>query len=141
MSDISLLRWSDRYSVGNNDIDNDHRRLFEIINLLQEMQNTSDKESRFAEVLSSLFDYSLYHFNREEEYMNQISFNEIEEHKREHKKYIIKISTYNSDFFSSKRPDEATVIEFLTNWWTNHILKSDVKYELFKSQNKSTGEY
>ncbi len=141
MSDISLLRWSDRYSVGNNDIDNDHRRLFEIINMLQEMQLTGDNAGQFAEVLSSLFDYSMYHFNREEEYMNQISYDEIEAHRNEHKKYIVKISTFNSDFFSVRRPDETAVIEFLTNWWTNHILKSDVKYELFKSQNKSTGNY
>lgn len=141
MSDISLLRWSDRYSVGNNDIDNDHRRLFEIINMLQEMQLTGDNAGKFAEVLSSLFDYSMYHFNREEEYMNQISYDEIEAHRNEHKKYIVKISTFNSDFFSVRRPDETDVIEFLTNWWTNHILKSDVKYELFKSQNKSTGNY
>lgn len=141
MSDISLLRWSDRYSVGNNDIDNDHRRLFEIINMLQEMQLTGDNAGQFAEVLSSLFDYSMYHFNREEEYMNQISYDEIEAHRNEHKKYIVKISTFNSDFFSVRRPDETDVIEFLTNWWTNHILKSDVKYELFKSQKKSTGNY
>lgn len=141
MSDISLLRWSDRYSVGNNDIDNDHRRLFEIINMLQEMQLTGDNAGKFAEVLSSLFDYSMYHFNREEEYMNQISYDEIEAHRNEHKKYIVKISTFNSDFFSVRRPDETDVIEFLTNWWTNHILKSDVKYELFKSQKKSTGNY
>lgn len=141
MSDSSLLRWSDRYSVGNNDIDNDHRRLFEIINLLQEMQYTSEKNGQFAEVLSSLFDYSLYHFNREEEYMNQISYDEIEAHKKEHKKYIVKISTFNSDFFSVRRPEETAVIEFLKNWWTGHILQSDVKYELFKSKNNINGEY
>ena len=132
--------WSYAFSIGNEKIDSDHKRIIGIYNESVELRENFSS-IKFAEILSKMTDYSLYHFKREEEYMKKFSYTDLEAHKVFHKNFIYKVSMYNANFFTSNHPDPEEVIYFLHNWWKNHILKKDKEYELYKINNGLIADY
>ena len=126
-----MIKWKDDYKVGIYEIDNQHRRLFEIAedtyNLLKN-EFILDKYDKIIELISELKDYAKYHFKSEEEYMEKIGYKRLLSHKVEHKDFIEKIDSI--DIFKIDQNQEAYVTEFLdfiVNWISNHILEKDKK--------------
>lgn len=141
MNNDNEFIWSDVFSIGNKAVDRDHQRLLEIYNELGGFLKMDYDRSKFAETLSKMSDYSIYHFNREELYMQKLSYPDFESHKKQHKEFIIEVSTYNSNFLTANPPDPSVVVSFLENWWINHILQIDRKYEKFREENGLNIEY
>ncbi|KYO68634.1 bacteriohemerythrin [Thermovenabulum gondwanense] len=126
-----MIKWKDDYKVGIYEIDNQHRRLFEIAedtyNLLKN-EFILDKYDKIIELISELKDYAKYHFKSEEEYMEKIGYKRLLSHKVEHKDFIEKIDSI--DIFKIDQNQEAYVTElldFIVNWISNHILEKDKK--------------
>ena len=87
-----IIPWSDRYSMGVEEIDNDHKQLFQIAGkLIQTVnQNIDDSSMRFSllrEGMAYLKDYFDVHAVREEAYMRQIAFEGYFQHKRLHDEF------------------------------------------------------
>lgn len=79
------LVWEDRYNIGVDVIDKEHKRLFRIINKLFSLEE-EDAKSQWACVEGIKFfkDHALYHFADEENYMSSIQYEGLERHKRIH---------------------------------------------------------
>ncbi|MGB9975588.1 bacteriohemerythrin [Thermovenabulum sp.] len=126
-----MIKWKDDYKIGIYEIDNQHRRLFEIAedtyNLLKN-EFILDKYDKIIELISELKDYAKYHFKSEEDYMEKIGYKRLLSHKVEHKDFIEKIDSI--DVFKIDQNQEAYVMElldFIVNWISNHILEKDKK--------------
>ncbi|MGB9840170.1 bacteriohemerythrin [Thermovenabulum sp.] len=126
-----MIKWKDDYKIGIYEIDNQHRRLFEIAedtyNLLKN-EFILDKYDKIIELISELKDYAKYHFKSEEDYMEKIGYKRLLSHKVEHKDFIEKIDSI--DVFKIDHNQEAYVMElldFIVNWISNHILEKDKK--------------
>ena len=66
-------------------IDNEHRQLFQVINESIELINKTDDVMPLCNnLLKSLKDYSLNHFAHEEAYMEEINDPELSLQKKEH---------------------------------------------------------
>lgn len=121
------LEWDESLSVGNDLIDADHQKLFEIINRLR----SQDCESREAltAILNELVDYSVYHFGREEELMAKNGYTRLGKHQEEHGYFIAKVGgiglQLERDPLDRVR-NEAS--EFLSLWLSSHIRTSDKDY-------------
>jgi hemerythrin-like metal-binding protein len=126
------IEWDNTYSVGKKFIDNDHKSLFEIYNQMVDCFHKKDFGEGFAELLSKMTDYSLSHFKNEEEYMKRIGYPGLTSHREQHRRYIKKTAVYNSNFLTHDPPLIIDVIVFLRDWWRDHILKRDIKYELYR---------
>lgn len=124
--------WSHEFSVGKEFIDDDHKTLFNIYNQLVEYLGDAPYKEGFAELLSKMTDYSLSHFSKEEEYMMSIKYPNFKAHREQHKSYIKKTALYNSRFMSADPPVLKDVVLFLQDWWKEHILFNDMKYELYR---------
>lgn len=140
--DIEKFVWDSSFSVGDSKIDEDHKKILDIYNeLLEYISSQGNLKNEFARILSQMTDYSLTHFQREELYMQNISFPHLREHKDAHRNYIYKVAMYNVNFLGPDSLDPEEVLNFLKGWWINHIIKLDSSYAKYKSAIESTVQY
>jgi hemerythrin-like metal-binding protein len=128
MTEDNRIEWTSNLSVNNEIIDSQHRKIFNIMNQLRMADPDTSMNSEFARILSTLTDYGLSHLKEEEEFMAKHSFPGLEEHKKAHKAYLYKVAMFNLNF---QKTSHTEVIEFLKNWWMNHIAKMDMQYRDF----------
>lgn len=129
---LERIDWKAEYSVGNADVDIEHKNLVEIYNDLITMMNKGENRDECARLLSKMTNYALHHFKKEENYMQRFSYPKFLEHRRLHMEFIYKVSMFNMDFFDSDKYEPYEILKFLKSWWTNHIQKIDKDYEHYK---------
>lgn len=82
---MKQIAWNDRYKMGVDFIDKDHKLLFSTMNkLLQISEDEEKNEWVCREGVKFLKNHSVEHFEREEAYMKSIGYGEYETHKRLH---------------------------------------------------------
>jgi hemerythrin len=117
------------YYTGIEFIDQEHSRLFEIANEAYELltnQFIPDKYDYIVKVIEELRDYTQYHFNHEEEYMNQIGYKRILSQKVAHDDFIQKINDFDLDSIDENQKDALLeLLDFLNTWLVEHIYKRD----------------
>ena len=123
---LEKLEWSNNLSIGNTNIDNDHKKLIKIYNDLIDLIELDRNREEFAKILSKMTDYVLKHFKKEETYMQEFSYPKLTEHKQYHRDYSYKVAMYNVNLFGINPPEPREVIKFFEKWWTNHIMNSDL---------------
>lgn len=128
---MMLMKWNDSYSVNVREIDQQHKRLFDLINKLLEAMQKKEAHSVLMDVLNGLTDYTIKHFQNEEKYFNQFNYPLTAEHIKEHQDFIKKVSEFNNNIKKDKNLLTIQVMNFLRDWLKNHIKGSDQKYSSF----------
>ena len=124
-----MIQWSDNLSVNNKDIDDQHKKFLEIVNdLLHAMRKKQSKQIQ-SEIIDKLIGYAFYHFSKEERYFTQAEYPGAEQHKNEHEIFVDKIIKFKSDNKRGKITLSIDMINFMNDWWINHIKHSDAKYK------------
>jgi len=127
-----IFKWKDTFCTGIEEVDVQHKRLFELGSELYEIVTLNDGFDHYdelVEILENLKDYTIYHFEHEEKLMEKYNYELIEEHKVEHRKFIEKIADVETENLDEKQKKiMLTMIEFIANWISTHILKTDFKY-------------
>lgn len=126
-----MYHFTDDCLIGVEEIDNEHRELFRIINETQELldnQILNDKYDRIKEMIERLQEYAEQHFQHEEEYMKQIAHPELELQKRQHLFFCDKINGITSSFASDKEQQAVLedLLKYLVTWLYRHIISSDL---------------
>jgi hemerythrin-like metal-binding protein len=130
------IRWVPEMSVGHPDLDEDHRRLIDLINQLVTADAANDR-SIIESVLDELIQYTDVHFAREENYLADIGFPQLDHHARQHGDMRRKVAAFHASFFNGLPGRLGTdIVEFLCSWLSQHILMEDRSYRLFA---ESTG--
>ncbi len=86
--------WKEIYSVGNVEIDREHKKLFDIAQDAFMQVEETQRNAKIKEVLTELYTYMKTHFKHEEKYMQEINYPAIEEHKVLHHNIIEKINSF-----------------------------------------------
>jgi len=125
---VTIIRWTDAMSVGIDDLDNDHRVLIDLMNQLACADMRHDHITQEA-VLDELVDYTVFHFEREEQHMEQAGFPGLAAHRRVHAELAEQVFAIRRKLVSSARNELGDeVLAFLSNWLQEHILKTDALY-------------
>jgi len=126
------LVWREEYTVGVSELDRQHQIIIQLINELGAADQTPDRADTPAEtiagILDRLTDYVTTHFALEENYMERFDYGAYEGHLEEHLRYIRTIGDLTQDQMDRKDSVSAELIDFLNEWWINHILSEDKKY-------------
>ncbi len=125
---MALMKWKDAYSVQIEEIDNDHKKLIELINELHTAMRLRKTDSVLENILSELSNYASYHFKKEEDYFDAFNYEETEEHTRTHQLFIKKITKIKTDFAAGKYTVTMDLMKFLNRWLVEHIMGTDKKY-------------
>jgi hemerythrin len=75
--------------------------------------------------------YAGEHFETEEALMAQAGYPALEEHVKEHRVYKARTVSLCLDTMASKAFVPVDILVFLRDWWTGHVLGSDMKYKAF----------
>jgi two-component system cell cycle response regulator len=85
------FQWDEGMSVGVESIDQDHRRIIDIINQLSEAFEKGSGREVVVGLFDRLEEYASTHFAREERLMEEAGFPGLQEHAAQHKSFAGKI--------------------------------------------------
>ncbi len=125
---MELIKWTDEYSVGITEIDNQHKGLVIIINDLFELMSVGKAKTKMNEIFDHLTDYTKKHFYTEELMLVKYAYKGLDKHKEEHKMFIEKLNGLKSELEKGDITISLKTLNFLKDWLLNHILISDKKY-------------
>ncbi|WP_440875841.1 bacteriohemerythrin [Thalassotalea sp. PLHSN55] len=122
------IQWKDEYSVGVQILDDDHKKLVQLLNQFTTAYDYAMSESFERQALEDLVDYTKTHFSREEKIMEENDYPDIVAHKEQHKKMIAQVETF-VDLYNIKGHDALDEVStFLSKWLINHINGTDKQY-------------
>ncbi len=132
---MAFINWNENLSVKINSIDEQHKKLIELINdFYDNIQSRSNNEN-IGKLISGMKNYTQMHFTLEEKYMKQFSYPDYFSHKNEHDSFIAKVSSLEEKYNSKKLIISFEITGFLKEWIKNHIQESDMKYSDFLVKN------
>jgi hemerythrin len=128
---MPLFEWNDKFSVEVKKYDEQHKNLIKILNDLYDAMKIGKSTVVMSEIFDSLLDYTKYHFNDEEESLKKYNYEEYTLHKAEHDNLTVKVLDYKKKFENKEILISVELLNFLKDWLTNHIMKTDRKYGNF----------
>ena len=137
---MTLMQWTPAMSVGLEPLDQDHRRLIDIINRLAENAGSGeDKEEQVRQCLYALMRYAETHFAREETVMKACDFPGLGHHLEEHGDFVGRIQRLTERFDQAPEKQSDVVndelLQFLKDWLRHHILIEDMAYRPLAEHN------
>lgn len=128
------LVWGEILSVGVGEIDEDHRKLIHLFNVLNHAVKEGESPDYIAATLEELINCTVWHFSHEERLMLKYRYREIEAHKAEHRELIQSVKELQQEILRTDKPLLDEQIEFLERWLTGHILTADGRLGFYLSQ-------
>jgi hemerythrin-like metal-binding protein len=123
-----FMPWSDALKVNIKSIDEQHKQLVDLINDLHKTLVNGESNYYMSFVLNELVDYTHYHFVTEEKLMAIVGYDDIENHKRGHKKLIWQIVDFQEKIKNGRTSLSMEIMDFLKDWLLKHINGTDKKY-------------
>ncbi len=129
------INWCDFYSVGDKSIDDQHRQIIEIIDDLWKVMEKENNQTEVKIFLDCMVEYSLNHFNHEEEKMRECGYPDFSEHKALHDKMRQKVLDMREHLSDVSAHD---LLQFMKQWWLDHIQGRDKKYAPYLERSQVT---
>lgn len=114
-------------SIGIDEIDDDHRRLLDLFNILNHSVAKGEAPEYLAAVLEELINCTVWHFSHEERLMLKYAYKGYAEHKAEHQELIDSVKQLQQKILQAGKLVDNEELEFLERWLTEHILATDMK--------------
>jgi hemerythrin-like metal-binding protein len=122
---VKELAWSGILSVYVAEIDEDHRRLLDLFNILNHSVTEGDAPDYLAAVLEELINCTIWHFSHEERLMLKYRYEGLAEHKAEHRELIESAKELQQKITQGGGQVADEDLVFLERWLTEHILTTD----------------
>lgn len=124
------FKFTDDCMVGVEQIDEEHRYLFHIMNQITETihgEGLAEAQDKLDEYIEQLKQYGLQHFAHEEAYMEEIGDPELLMQKRAHRMFMEKLNSLDTAYLQDeeKKAILKDMLVYLTRWLYQHILGSD----------------
>ena len=137
LKSMPIITWKDEYSVGVKELDEQHKKLMEMINELSRLYTEKKfKNADVDKVFNEFTEYATYHLDTEEHYFNLYGYPDKDKHVPFHDKYRAKTKELKEKYNAGKIEDVLFEINnFIYEWWTWHILNVDKEYTSFFNAN------
>ena len=130
---MEFISWTDELSVGVRSFDEEHKKLITYVNELNQALSIGSAQKTMEDILGNLVNYTVIHFNHEEDYMKIHDYPGYAQHHKEHEELKAQVADFNSRIKSGKTSFSLELMMFLKNWLTQHIMGSDMLYKDFFS--------
>lgn len=127
---MALLQWKDRYSLGIEAVDHEHKDLINLINRLHEelMKNVSGEaaEAFFGDLLMHIS----AHFALEERIMLDRKYEYFSDHKKDHERLLDDLRDIMDNAISDDgaSADAETLAKCLDEWFSRHFETHDARF-------------
>ena len=120
------MKWMREYELGIPVIDEQHKRIVDFINELEKAHGLGNI-GYIGYVLEGLVDYTLTHFQFEEELQTKAGYQYVKAHKRIHAIFIKRIASFR-ERFKGGEDVTAELLFMLKTWLASHIKGDDKDY-------------
>ena len=120
------LVWDSLLSVGVEEIDDDHRKLVNLFNILNHSVTEEASADYVGAVFEELINCTVWHFSHEERLMLKYGYEGIEEHKAVHQELINSVRELQQQYLQEGKLEKEEDLKFLERWLTEHILVDDM---------------
>jgi hemerythrin-like metal-binding protein len=126
------FQWTENFSVGVRELDQQHQQLFKLVNRLISAAGTISTHSEtISDILMEMTRYAQTHFKTEERLMKVYGYPGLGEQKIQHHDFRKKTTNLaKATTFGVEQIPEA-LLEYLADWLTHHILEDDMAYRSF----------
>ncbi|TIH12326.1 hypothetical protein D0S45_18490 [Marinifilum sp. JC120] len=131
---MSKIEWHDGLNLGIKEIDEQHKALIGMVNEVLEAFEKGEEDASIDSLLSKLKEYTVYHFNAEEQYMEKIGYPQISEHRQKHASLKNSVKSLQAARFHQEQISAQDIKELLTKWLVEHILRVDYHIVEFVKQ-------
>jgi len=123
-----LINWTDAYSIGYSEIDDQHKKLVEMINVLYDAFSQGAVDNVIEDILDGMIKYTDYHFKTEEKYFEKHSYSDAPAHIKQHEEFVLRVTDFFQEYKKGSETLTYDIMQFLRDWLLNHIKDSDKKY-------------
>ena len=130
MNSIDIFPWDDNFNTGLPTVDEQHRRLVALLNLLASHVAFKTDIPQLNRIFDELADYAVYHFETEEAiWKNYFADDTAEiEHRATHARFVDEVTRLRGEVGNRSTAQLAEdALAFLARWLASHILESDRK--------------
>jgi len=121
-----FIIWKEEYNLGIHIIDEHHRGIVSTINSLHfGMQNNYIKDT-LVPIIDMMHDYTRIHFQIEESFLEKIDYPDAKRHHDLHRELTFRLNETGRHSILDKDPYK--FLDFLKNWWIEHICTEDLHF-------------
>jgi hemerythrin len=124
---MGMIAWLPEYEIGIQEIDEQHKRLVEIINELYQAI-VHEHSDTMADIIRNVVEYTKVHFAIEESLLRIFEYSDYEAHKAEHDRFVAKIQALEQRFAHAVGEVELDLFYLLRDWLIRHIQETDTRY-------------
>jgi hemerythrin len=129
--------WKSEYKIDNFQIDQEHKKLFEIANdaiNISRLQNNNEVKIKLRNIITTLLEYVETHFLNEQKHMEDIEYPDLEKHKFIHKNFLKMLSILISKLDTLELQEiENSLSTFINEYFIRHITLEDKKIHLWET--------
>ncbi len=128
---MALVEWSDKFLTNVKECDEQHKKLVNLVNSLYDAMSKGKGKEVLGKILDELVSYTDYHFKTEERLFQKYDYPDFAKHKLEHDQLTKKALDLKNRYKKGEVTISVEVMNFLSNWLKEHILRSDKLYGPF----------
>ena len=121
---MEWITWDDALRLGDERIDDDHRKLAAMINKMADGVINHSLSQAHPELLRELMEGTMAHFAEEDRLMLAHCYPQAEEHRAEHHNLIQNANNFMAALDANESPSVA-LLRFLRRWLTRHVVGMD----------------
>jgi hemerythrin-like metal-binding protein len=129
---MAAFNWNSSYSVNVKRCDEDHKKLFALINDLHGAMQSGKGNQVIEKVVQELEDYTRFHFAGEEALMAKTQYPGLVAHQVEHQKFVQALVKLRKEGITGQ---SISLLAFLNDWLINHIKRIDQRYSAHLNAN------
>lgn len=132
---MPLVAWDTSFSVRVSKCDQDHQKLFSLLNDLHDAMTVGKGSQVVERVVKELADYTKFHFEGEEALLEKTNYPDLAEHRAEHGAFVQKVRRFQQDLKDGNTAQSISIANFIKDWLVNHIKKTDRQYSAHLNRN------
>jgi hemerythrin len=125
---MAIFAWNESYSVHVQPMDEQHQKLFEIINTLAEAMQRAKGDDVVRDTVEQLAVYTRTHFLQEEALMRRTAYPGLAAHQEQHRRLMEDVEQYKRALEEGRSASPISLLNFVRQWLVQHIRQSDKAY-------------
>ncbi len=122
------MKWQERYNVGHEALDRQHRKLLDLINDIRDLSEKGPSKEVSFSALNAMVKYAQAHFDTEEHQLEECDYPRLAQQKESHEQFMERVFSMAQDLEDEMLTMGSLTI-YLEDWYIDHILGSDQEYK------------
>lgn len=122
---MPFIEWTRANAVGVEVVDEQHKKLFDLLNRLHESVVQGKEQGELGAILDELIDYTLYHFKTEEDLLQEHGLPNYQDQKDAHDDLTRSALELQDKLRDGSAILSFEVLDFLNGWLMEHTIGLD----------------